>query len=210
MNRSKPTTSARVSTAQAGSPMRTSIAILGDGAWGTAIALLLAQNPRHRVTLWSARAENGRLLQERRENVRLLPGVPSRRASQLTTDIRRGRRRRRLVDRRDPDRVSACHPGAHRPGCRPRPPVLSLAKGLEIATFLRPSEILTQVLGVEQVAVLSGPSHAEEVSRGLPTSVVVGQPRSGTGPLDSAAVQHRSLSRLHEPRSDRRRAGRGA
>src|SRR5262249_39096636 len=52
-------------------------------------------------------------------------------------------------------------------------PVLSLAKGVEIQTFLRPSEILTQVLGVEQTAVLSGPSHAEEVSLGKPTSVVV-------------------------------------
>src|SRR5207249_8796550 len=56
---------------------------------------------------------------------------------------------------------------------KPGPPVLSLAKGLENDTFLRPSEIVTELLGVEQVAVLSGPSHAEEVSRGQPTSVVV-------------------------------------
>jgi glycerol-3-phosphate dehydrogenase (NAD(P)+) len=51
-------------------------------------------------------------------------------------------------------------------------PVLSLAKGVEINTFLRPTEILAQLLSVEQTAVLSGPSHAEEVSRGMPTSVV--------------------------------------
>ena len=51
-------------------------AILGDGAWGTAIAILLAQRADHQVTLWSAREENGRILRERRENVRLLPGVP--------------------------------------------------------------------------------------------------------------------------------------
>jgi glycerol-3-phosphate dehydrogenase (NAD(P)+) len=50
--------------------------------------------------------------------------------------------------------------------------VLSLAKGLEIDTFLRPTEIVQQVLGVEHLAVLSGPSHAEEVGRGLPTTVV--------------------------------------
>jgi glycerol-3-phosphate dehydrogenase (NAD(P)+) len=50
---------------------------------------------------------------------------------------------------------------------------LSLSKGVENTTFLRPSEILAQVLGVERVAVLSGPSHAEETSRGYPTSVVV-------------------------------------
>src|SRR5260370_39708898 len=51
--------------------------------------------------------------------------------------------------------------------------MLSLSKGVENTTFLRPSEILAQVLGVERVAVLSGPSHAEEMSRGYPTSVVV-------------------------------------
>src|SRR5207244_13339537 len=69
--------------------MRTNFAVLGDGAWGTAIALLLAQNPNHRVTLWSAREDNGRLLQERRENIRLLPGVPIPPNVALTTDIAR-------------------------------------------------------------------------------------------------------------------------
>ncbi|MCI0455622.1 MAG: NAD(P)-dependent glycerol-3-phosphate dehydrogenase, partial [Gemmataceae bacterium] len=52
-------------------------------------------------------------------------------------------------------------------------PVLSLAKGLENETFLRPTEILRQILGTQRTAVLSGPSHAEEVSRGRPTTVVV-------------------------------------
>lgn len=152
--------------------MRTNFAILGDGAWGTAIALHLAQHPRHRVTLWSAREENGRILRERRENIRLLPGVPIPEAVELTTDVRRA------VDgadlwvaaiptvylRETLSRVAA--------DLRPEPPVLSLAKGIENDSFLRPTEILAQLLGVRHVAVLSGPSHAEEVSRGLPTSVV--------------------------------------
>jgi glycerol-3-phosphate dehydrogenase (NAD(P)+) len=51
-------------------------------------------------------------------------------------------------------------------------PVLSLSKGLENATFLRPTEIIHQVIGTRRLAVLSGPSHAEEVSRGLPTTLV--------------------------------------
>src|SRR5438876_5137343 len=67
--------------------MLDTFAVLGDGAWGTAIAMLLAQNPRHRVRLWSARAENGRLLQARRENVHLLPGVPIPESVTLTLDI---------------------------------------------------------------------------------------------------------------------------
>src|SRR5438552_14410324 len=64
-------------------------AVLGDGAWGTAIALLLAQKEEHSVTLWSAREENARILRERRENVHLLPGVPIPPEVELTADIAR-------------------------------------------------------------------------------------------------------------------------
>ena len=147
-------------------------AILGAGAWGTAISLVLAQEPEHQVTLWSARPEHGRLLEERRENVRLLPGVAIPPAVRLTTDIRQAVA--------GADLLIAAVPTIHLRGTMARlanelpheRPFLSLAKGIEIDTFLRPSEILRQVLGVRRVAVLSGPSHAEEVSRGLPTTVV--------------------------------------
>jgi glycerol-3-phosphate dehydrogenase (NAD(P)+) len=153
--------------------MRYTFAVLGDGAFGTAIAILLAQDPRHRVRLWSAREENGRILRERRENVRLLPGVPIPESVALTMDVAEAVADADLWVAAIPtvylrttlERVAAA--------VRVNAPVLSLAKGVEIQTFLRPSEIITQVLGVEQTAVLSGPSHAEEVSRGLPTSVVV-------------------------------------
>jgi glycerol-3-phosphate dehydrogenase (NAD(P)+) len=151
--------------------MSTKFAILGDGAWGTAIALVLAARG-HRVSLWSAREDNGRLLQERRENVHLLPGVPIPPEIDLTLDIHRAAS--------DADMLVAAIPTVYLratltpiapmlPGSRP---VISLAKGIENETFQRPSEILEQVLGPRPIAVLSGPSHAEEVSRGLPTTVV--------------------------------------
>src|SRR5258705_1609779 len=70
-----------------GTCMPTEFAVLGAGAWGTAIALVLAEDPDHRVTLWSARPENAAILQEKRENVRLLPGVPIPASILLTTDI---------------------------------------------------------------------------------------------------------------------------
>ncbi len=153
--------------------MPTTFAVLGDGAWGTAIALLLAQNPAHRVRLWSRREENGRLLQERRENVRLLPGVPIPECVELTLNVR--------AAVADADLWVSAIPTVYlrptlehiAPLVHGGPPVLSLSKGVENTTFLRPSEILSQMLGVERVAVLSGPSHAEEMSRGCPTSVVV-------------------------------------
>src|SRR5262249_10408577 len=59
------------------------------------------------------------------------------------------------------------------PALDPAVPMVSLAKGIEVDTFARPTEILSQETGAERVAVLSGPSHAEEVSRGLPTRGVV-------------------------------------
>ena len=153
--------------------MQTSFTVLGAGAWGTAVALLLASDPRHRVVLWSARKENGRDLRARRENVRLLPGVPIPESVELTTEIAQATSSADLLVAAVPT-VYLRETLAHiRPHVRSETPILSLAKGLEIDTFLRPTEILTQILGVERVAVLSGPSHAEEVSRGLPTSVVV-------------------------------------
>jgi glycerol-3-phosphate dehydrogenase (NAD(P)+) len=152
--------------------MPSKFVILGDGAWGTAVALLLAQNREHQVTLWSAREENARILREHRENLRLLPGVAIPETVELTTDIHAAVARA--------DLYIAAIPTVHlretllsiKPALRKECPVVSLAKGLEIQTLLRPTEILRQVVGVQHVAVLSGPSHAEEVSRGKPTTVV--------------------------------------
>jgi glycerol-3-phosphate dehydrogenase (NAD(P)+) len=147
-------------------------AVLGAGAWGTAIALVLAQDKNHRVTLWSHRPENAGLLHERRENVRLLPGVPIPKSVKLTTDLREAMNNADLLIAAIPtvhlrvtlERIARAVPAGRA--------VLSLAKGVEMATFLRPTEIILHVVGRRPVAVLSGPSHAEEVSRGLPTSVV--------------------------------------
>jgi glycerol-3-phosphate dehydrogenase (NAD(P)+) len=153
--------------------MGTKFAILGDGAWGTAVALLLAQKANHQVVLWSAREENGRLLQERRENVRLLPGVRIPETVEMTMDVRQA------VDGADlwvvavPTVYMRATLSPVADALRPGPPMLSLAKGIEEGTLLRPTEILAQVLGAERLAVLSGPSHAEETTRGMPTSVVV-------------------------------------
>lgn len=152
--------------------MSTHFTILGAGAWGTAVALVLAQNPEHRVTLWSARPEHADGLRERRENVRLLPGVPIPETIGLTADVHDA-----VVAA---DLLVAAVPTAYLRGVLRRiaddvpagVPVLSLVKGLEIATFHRPTEIIIEELGPRALAVLSGPSHAEEVARGMPTSVV--------------------------------------
>ena len=147
-------------------------AVLGDGAWGTAIALVLNQNADHRVVLWSAREENARILRDRRENVRLLPGVPIPQSIELTTDLKQALDGADLGVMAIPtvfvrETMRRIAPHVHQDL-----PIVSLAKGLENDTFLRPTEIVRQILGPRALAVLSGPSHAEEVSRGSPTTVV--------------------------------------
>jgi glycerol-3-phosphate dehydrogenase (NAD(P)+) len=152
-------------------PIRFSI--LGAGAWGTAVALLLARKAGHRVALWSARPESARALSERRENVELLPGVAIPPSVRLTADVREAADGADLLVLAVPTvylratlgRVAAALPAGT--------PALSLTKGIETDTFLRPSEVLGELTGPRPLAVLSGPSHAEEVSRGLPASVVV-------------------------------------
>jgi glycerol-3-phosphate dehydrogenase (NAD(P)+) len=145
--------------------------ILGDGSWGTAVALLLARRSEHAVTLWSARAENGRLVREQRENVRFLPGVPIPPALRLTSDAAEAVGDADLLIAAIPTLYLRATLGRLAGRCAALP-VLSLVKGLETATFRRPTEIIGEVLGPRPLAALSGPSHAEEVSRGLPTSVV--------------------------------------
>ncbi len=161
--------------------MPTTFAVLGAGAWGTAIALHLAQDSRHRVRLWCARESSARALIECRENVRLLPGVPIPNEVEITADAGRALHGADLC-------VAAVPTVYLRTTLQPLAniipvglPLLSLAKGVENDTFERPTEILAELWGSERLAVLSGPSHAEEVSRGLPTSLV-----AASGDLDLA------------------------
>ncbi len=150
----------------------TTFAVLGSGGWGTAIALSLAENPNYRVRLWSARAETGQRLVQERENTRLLPGVPIPEAVRLTCD------EAEAVEEADcwivavPTAFLRATMTRFVPLRNPDVPIVSLTKGIEVATFARPSEILEGLLRTERLAVLSGPSHAEEVAKGLPTSLV--------------------------------------
>ncbi|MCS7046099.1 MAG: NAD(P)-dependent glycerol-3-phosphate dehydrogenase [Gemmataceae bacterium] len=156
-----------------GAKTNVKFAILGAGGWGTAVAVVLSQNPAHRVSLWSARPTHAAALQHERENRRYLPGVPIPPAVELTTDIDAAAAEADLLITAIPtiylrDVLLRC--AGHVP---PVCPALSLTKGIEIATFRRPTEIIAETLGPRPVAVLSGPSHAEEVARGMPTTVVV-------------------------------------
>lgn len=152
--------------------MTTRFAVLGSGAWGTAVAMILAQNSQHRVALWSARPENA-AWHAQRENKRLLPGVAIPASIQLTTNIREAIAEVDLLVGAIPTVYLRSVLKQIEASVPKNKPWLSLAKGLESQTFFRPTQIALEVLGPRPVAVLSGPSHAEEVTRGMPTTLVV-------------------------------------
>jgi glycerol-3-phosphate dehydrogenase (NAD(P)+) len=153
--------------------MSTRFAILGSGAWGLTMALVLAEKPEHQVRVWAPRPQTAADLVRRRESVAHLPGVPIPPEILLTAELDAVVANADLLIVAIPTvylRAVLAPVAQQLPGQRP---MLSLAKGIERQTFLRPTEILQQLTGPRDLAVLSGPSHAEEVSRGLPTSVVV-------------------------------------
>jgi len=150
----------------------TTIAVLGSGSWGTAVAMLLAQKPNHRVRLWAANPTTAAALLDRRENVRQLPGVPIPESIEITSEPADATRDAEVWFVAIPTKYLRRTLQLLAPHASVATPVVSLVKGLELSTFLRPTQIIADVLGTSRVAVLSGPSHAEEVARGLPTSLV--------------------------------------
>ncbi|MCF2661766.1 NAD(P)H-dependent glycerol-3-phosphate dehydrogenase [Pseudoflavonifractor phocaeensis] len=146
------------------------ITVVGSGGWGTALALLLLENG-HEVTIWSHRPEKTALLRERRENP-MLPGVPLPEAMNYTSDLA-GAADSGAVLMATPSyavRETTRQLGAY---LTPGTIVISASKGIEKDSSLRLSQVIEEELGGKcPVVVLSGPSHAEEVGRHIPTGVV--------------------------------------
>lgn len=146
------------------------IVVLGSGGWGTALAMLLEQN-RHTVTLWSHDPKKAEQLKLKRENP-LLPGVQLPVELQITNDLN-CLRNAELVVFASPSFALRAVAKEAAPFLPDGAPLLSVTKGIERGTHLRMSQVIAQETGGEHpIAVLSGPSHAEEVARGVPTAVV--------------------------------------
>ena len=148
------------------------VAVLGDGGWGTAAALVLCEAGA-RVTMWGHDPAYLARMGTERENALFLPGTPLPDALSFEADLAAATRDADLVLVAIPTvylrGALAGHEGAIPEGVG----VVSLTKGIEQKTLERPTEMITELLGTPRVAVLSGPSHAEEVARRCPTTVVV-------------------------------------
>jgi len=151
------------------------LAVLNAGGWGTALACVLADRG-HRVALWARRAEAVAALREKRVNVAYLPGVVLPDDVEPTADLRTAVADRAALILASTSRGLRALAHDLKPLLSPDAPLLIGTKGLEWETWLRPSEVVLAELGesfAPRVAVLSGPTHAEEVARGLPTAAVI-------------------------------------
>ncbi|MEO1994196.1 MAG: NAD(P)H-dependent glycerol-3-phosphate dehydrogenase [Planctomycetaceae bacterium] len=152
--------------------MTTKIAIIGGGAMATACALLLSERSDQRVALWMRNSEFAEQVQKTRENRRLLAGVLLPGSVDVTADIGRAVAGADLLVVAIPSKFLRTALTDLMPDLPPGVPVVSVIKGIEVATFLRPSEVIAEVLGTQRILALGGPSHAEEIARRLPASVV--------------------------------------
>ncbi|MCR5086672.1 MAG: NAD(P)-dependent glycerol-3-phosphate dehydrogenase [Lachnospiraceae bacterium] len=149
------------------------ISVLGAGTWGTALAIELA-NKGQKVTLWSAVPAEIEALRADRTQIRNLPGAMLPESIELTTD---------LAKACDDEEILVCAVASPyvretaakmKPFCRKGQIIVNVSKGIEEKTLLTMTQVIEQEIPDARMAVLSGPSHAEEVSRGIPTAVVVG------------------------------------
>lgn len=149
------------------------ICVLGAGSWGIALTNLLARN-NNEVTVWSIDPEEVSMLKEFSEHRTKLPGVILPGTVEFTTDIESALEDKDMVVMAVPSPFirSTAHMAA--PYIKEDEIIVNVAKGIEEDTLLRLSQVIKEEIPAAQVAVLSGPSHAEEVGKMMPTTVVVG------------------------------------
>ncbi|MGN0496697.1 MAG: NAD(P)H-dependent glycerol-3-phosphate dehydrogenase [Lachnospiraceae bacterium] len=149
------------------------ICILGAGSWGTALAILLNKNG-HEVTVWSIDPEEVLMLKDYREHRDKLPGVMVPSAIDFTTDLEGALKDKELVVCAVPSPFVRSTMKNASPYIVPDTIIVDVAKGIEGDTYKTMTEIIKEECPQARVGILSGPSHAEEVGRGIPTTIVSG------------------------------------
>lgn len=147
------------------------ITVIGSGGWGSAVAIMSAKMG-HNVTVWSYLKEECEDLKKYRENRPYLPGVKFPSEIGFTTDISCGAEAD-IVVMATPSHGVRSTAKAMAPYIRDGQLVVNISKGIEEGTYCTLSQVIRQEIPGCAIAVMSGPSHAEEVSRGIPTTNVV-------------------------------------
>ena len=149
------------------------VSVLGAGSWGTALAILLNDNG-HNVTLWSVIEDEVNMLLEKREHISKLPGVKIDEKILITNDVKKATDNKDMIVLAVPSVYTRGTAKMIAPFIKDGQIIVNVAKGIEEATLFTLSEVIEDEIKNATVAVLSGPSHAEEVGRKLPTTCVIG------------------------------------
>ena len=149
------------------------IRIIGAGSWGTALARLLAVNG-HDVVMWSIVEDEIRMLQENHEHLTKLPGVKLPDDIVFTTDMECAVKGKDILVLAVPSPYTRSTSRTMAPYVSEGQIIVSVAKGIEESTLKVLADVIKEEIPQADVAVLCGPSHAEEVGRGIPTTVVAG------------------------------------
>ncbi|MBQ6133265.1 MAG: NAD(P)-dependent glycerol-3-phosphate dehydrogenase [Lachnospiraceae bacterium] len=148
------------------------IGVLGSGTWGTALSVLLLKNG-HEVVLWSFMEEEAKKLRDERVHPSL-PGSQLPDELVITSDIASAISEASLIVMAVPSIVTRETAERIKDIIKPDQPIVVVSKGIEENTLFVQTEIIEDVIKDARTAVLSGPSHAEEVIKSLPTVVVAG------------------------------------
>lgn len=149
------------------------VGVLGAGSWGTALALLLCNNG-HEVTVWSISPDEVEMLRTTREHKSKLPGVKIPEGIAFTSELKEGIRGMDLVVLAVPSPFTRSTARNMAPFVSEGQIIVSVAKGIEEKTLMTLVDVIADEIPAANAAVMCGPSHAEEVGRGLPTTVVAG------------------------------------
>ena len=149
------------------------IGIIGAGSWGTALGILLVNNG-HKTTLWSHRQEHAEELDRTREHREKLPGVRLPEALEITNDLEKTLVGKDILIMAVPSVAVRQTAKKIKPFIRYGQLIVNVSKGIEEGTLMTLTDIIGEEIPEAVPCVLSGPSHAEEVSRGLPTTCVAG------------------------------------
>lgn len=171
------------------------ISVLGAGGWGTTLAILLHYNG-HNVTLWEYRKSYAKQLNKKRVNTDYLPGIKIPKEIIITPDISYASHNKNLIVLAIPSQFLRGVIKQVSYSDIKNTILVSVAKGIEKDSLLTMSEMLVEVhpnLNYEQIGVLSGPSHAEEVARRIPTTVIAASESLETAKSIQAAFMNSYL-----------------
>lgn len=149
------------------------ITILGAGGWGLGIAILLNNNG-HKVTMWSALENEIEMLKKDRENKNSLPGIKISENINLTSNLEQAVKDKDMIIMAVASSYTRQTAAKLKGLVKENQLIVNVAKGVEENTLYTLTEVIKDELPNTDVAVLSGPSHAEEVGRGMPTTCVAG------------------------------------